>query len=337
MLVPFVVDSECLTPDHEWSAQQQRACHNNFLDVWQRIGLLIHDGISFNASRLHEAVARLPQNLRSLWQETLKRVPVVAIGNAWQGCVTVQTLPEIVQAARLAFVDDTQALVSFEFTDECDEKNVVIEADLSVTICRLLAAGHACAFQTAIEAAGTHIEARHTYDEIWKSRFRTLAIAPIKPIAIVDRYAVSRHFYCPQSQLSGLERFVRLLDQGAAGQRYITLYSAWTGDISGPNRKNISDIATELHEILEHLTKRNVVGIRVVMSPDNVFTGVAHDRFVRFGNYLWDIGQGLTVFEGPCAGTRSSASFKTGASIRSYEQVERDLTSHANTVIQDVT
>ena len=76
MLVPFVIDADSLAPDPAWTSAQHRACHKSLLDVWQRIGLLAHDGDSFDSSRLKSAIQQLPQNLRPLWQEVLQRVPL---------------------------------------------------------------------------------------------------------------------------------------------------------------------------------------------------------------------------------------------------------------------
>jgi hypothetical protein len=332
MLVPFVIDADSLALDPEWTPAQQRACHKNLLEVWRHFGLLAHDGSTFTGSQLQQAVSRLPQNLRPLWQEILERVPMVTCGNGWDGVVSPTNLSSFANTAQLAFVDDTRAEVEFSFAEECDEK-IQTADNIDISICRLLAANQAKAFQAAFAIAGTHIETGDTFRTIWNTRFQLLAVAPIKRVCIVDRYAVSQHINCPQTRLSGLERFIRLLDASASGPRHITLYSAWTNDLSD---KTINDIEADISLILERLTTNNIKRMKVSMVPNTGFRHDGHDRFIRFEDYVWDIGLGLEIFEGAFAAKRSSAAFKTGRAVSGYKGVEQDLASNADTKTKEI-
>jgi hypothetical protein len=332
MLVPFVIDADSLSPDPAWTLAQQRACHKNLLEAWQRIGLLTYDGDTFTGSRLQKAVLKLPQNLRPLWQEILERVPLAACGNGWDGAVSTTNLLSFANTAQLAFVDDTRAEVEFSFGDDCDEK-IQTAGNIDVSVCRLLAANQAKAFQAALAIAGTHIETGDTFQTIWETRFKLLAIAPIKRVCIVDRYAVSQHIMCPQTKLSGLERFLRLLDANATSPRHISLYSAWTADLYG---KTIDDIDTDVRQVLRRLPNKNVKRLKINMVPNAGFREDSHDRFVRFEDYVWDLGLGLEVFEGAYATKRSSATFKTGTSVSGYKQVELDLANNADTKTREI-
>ena len=232
MLVPFVVDVNSLSPDQAWTKAQCRNYHKTLLDLCQNIGLLAHDGDCFDNSRLQAAVKNLPQNLRSLWEEMLKRVPLIACGTSWNGAVSPETLTNFCTIARLAIVEDTTAEVTFKFTEDCDEKAVSIVGNVSsVDICRFIAVDKATQFKNAQVQAGIHIESGDTFQKIWDSRFKTLAFAPLKHVSIVDRYAIEQHVLCPQTKLSGLERFLKLLDKDSNGKRYVTLYSAWTAKL----------------------------------------------------------------------------------------------------------
>ena len=329
MLVPFVIDADSLEPDQAWTPTQQRACYNGLLDVWQRTGLLVHDGDSLFASRLHQAILALPQKVRPRWQEVLERSPLLIIPH-WSGTVSAKTLCEFSGVALLALVDDARAAVEFGFDDECDERLQPVNG-IDVSVCRLLSAGQAQAFQAATALAGKHIEAGDKFQATWDARFKVLAKAPIKLVSIVDRYAIGQHIAHAQDQLSGLERFLRLLDSDASGSRHVTVYSAWTADISGQNRKSIDDIDRELRAVFERLPKKNVKRIKVFMVPNSGFRNDGHDRFLRFGEYVWDIGRGLEVLDGACCSARSSAGFKSGIAISGYKVVERDLATNADT------
>lgn len=334
MLVPFVIDADSLAPDPAWTATQQRACYNGLLDVWQRTGLLAHDGESLPASRLHRAVLALPQNVRPRWQEVLERSPLLSTPR-WSGNVSANTLGDFADVARLALVDDARAEVEFGLDDDCDEALKPING-IDVSVCRLLVAGQAKAIQMATALAGSHIEAGDKFQTTWDTRFKALAIAPIKLVSIVDRYAIGQHMACPQTKLSGLERFLRLLDRDATGQRHVTIYSAWTADLSGENRKSIDDIENELRLVFGRLPCKNIKRIRVVMVPNTGFRDDGHDRFIRFGDYVWDIGLGLEVLDGAYSAKRSSAGFKSGIAVVGYKGVEQDLAGNSDTKSREI-
>jgi hypothetical protein len=334
MLVPFVIDADSLKPDSTLPASTQRSCYENLLDVWQRIGLLAYDSDSLSTSRLHSAVQALPQSVRPRWQEVLRRSPLLTAPN-WNGCVSKATLRDFADVAQLALVDDVRANVEFGLDEDLDESQQRID-DITISIRRLFGAAQSLAFQTATALAGTHIEARDTFQKIWDVRFKALAIAPIKLISVVDRYAIEQHMAHPQTDLSGLERFLRLLDSDATGPRHVTIYSAWTAGLSGENRKTIDDIENELRFVFGRLPCRNIKRIKVVMVPNSGFRDDGHDRFIRFVDYVWDIGLGLEVFDGAYSAKRSSAGFKSGIAIDGYKVVERDLADNPNTKSREI-
>lgn len=331
VLVPFVIDADSFVPDPAWTPAQVRTCHESLLDVWQRIGLLMHDADTFENSKLNQAVDQLPQKLRPLWQAMLGRMPLRACGNGWDGTVGSRNISRLSGNIPLALVDDAHAEVEFGLAE--DELSKPAAGAAGVEVCRIISAGQAHAFQHAFIQSGIHIETGDRFSDIWTLRFKSLAIAPIKRVIIVDRYAVSQHFLCPQTQLSGLERFLRLLDQDAEGARHVTLYSAWTADLS---QKNLADVEAELRIAMGRLASKNVKRLKIVMVPNAGFRDDGHDRFVRFGEYVWDIGLGLEVFEGAFAAKRSSASFKTGAPVVGYKRVEADLAGHPQATAVEV-
>lgn len=328
MLVPFAIDAESLTPDGDWTPAQQLACHRSLLDTWQKIGLLAHDGQVFQNSRIKAAIDALPQKLRPLWQELIERLPVVPCDSDWDGiaCNNNGCLDSLAESVKVVLLDDTKAEVEFGL-DEA-ELTCTLASHPSLEICRILAAAQAKTFSEALIVAGQHIPAGQTYTDLWRTRFERLAKAPIKQITIVDRYAVSQHYECPQDKLSGLERFLRLLDADAPGKRYVTLYSAWTPEL---NQRNVAldDVQAEVNAILGHLPRRVTRRVKIVMLPNNAFGDLHHDRFIRFGEYVWDIGLGVKVFEGAFVAETSTTSFKTGLQVTTYKGSEEVLSRDA--------
>ena len=185
MLVPFVIDADSLAPDQALSATV-RQCHRDLLDIWRRIGLLVHDGERFEDSGLCRAVEGLPQHLRLLWQAMLKRTPPISCRNGWDGVVTPKVAEKICSVAAIALVDDTRAEADFGLKEDQDETAVLAVDDQRLVVCRLLAANHA-AFDT-IAMSERHIEAGEGYQAIWDTRFRSLATAPTE---FVKRFRLS--------------------------------------------------------------------------------------------------------------------------------------------------
>jgi hypothetical protein len=261
--------------------------------------------------------------MKTLWQAVLERSPPVPCGSDWNGAVTPGAADKLCSVASLALVDDTCAEVEFGMSVNQDETSIASANDHHLVVSRLLAANHASVIEGALGISQRNIQAGDTYKDIWTSRFRSLASARspnLKKVSIVDRYAIEQHFRCPQQWLSGLERFLRLLDADAGGARYVKVYSAWTADLAG---RDADEVKTGMNSVMQKLPKANVKRLTVNMVPNQFFGTVAHDRYVRFGNYAWELGFGLGIFEGPSARNLCQASFKSDAD--SHLRVERAL------------
>ena len=327
MLVPFVIDADSLAPDPAWPPPVVRKCHYDLLDIWQRIGLLVHDADTFDDSSLARAVEALPQNLRLLWQGVLERCPPVPCLNGWIGAVTPGCVDELCSFASLALVDDDHAEGDFGMTEDQDETLIGPGITHRLVVSRLLAANRASVMQEALAISQRSIQAGERYQNIWGSRFRSLASSSspvLKQVAIVDRYTVEQHFRCPQQWLSGLERFLHELDKDAGGARYVTVYSAWTEKLA---EKTDKDVESEIAALMDRLPKANIKRLKVNMVPNHVFGTYARDRYVRFGRYVWELGHGLDIFQGPASRHLCQASFKSEAD--GYLDIEQELERHA--------
>lgn len=325
MLVPFVVDVESLEPDQAWSHATLRACHHQLLDVWRRVGILVHDGAHFEKSSFYRAISDLPPTLKIMWLEMAKQLPSVPCARHWDGIVSPSHVQALCSDAALALVDDTRAEVEFGFTDDQDEVPFAKMEDRDFIICRLQAAQHTSVVQEAFSIAQRNIEIGESHQDIWKLRFRSLASAPspdLKRIAIVDRFAVERHDRCSQDKLSGLERFLRLLDKDAGGPRYVTLYSALTHKLKerGTGREKLK---AEMDAVFRKLPKKNIKRLMVHMVDNAQIGKNAQDRYIRFGRYVWELGHGLEIFEGSAAARPCQATFKSETS--SHLKVEGEL------------
>jgi hypothetical protein len=327
MLIPFVIDSDSLAPDPEWSPQTQRACYNDFIDAWMRTGLLAVDGDKIQSSNLWKSINLIPEKYRKRIQQLMEVCPIINIPN-WKGSINTCDLEKISSVAQIALVDDTRAEIEFGLSVDDDE---IRNNETNVFVCRFQAFLHSEVVREFKNTANMHIEKGDTYLNIWNRRFKNLANAPIKKISIVDRYAISRHFSTSQSKLSGLARFLKLLNDTASGSRYVTIYSAWTKELSNVTLHKITEELCDLQKKYNSRINR----MEIYMAPNISFGAHAHDRFVRFHEnnsqqYVWGLGEGLTVFEGPYSEARSSANFVTG-DVQSYKMVENDIKENVET------
>lgn len=328
MLVPFAIDHEGLAPDQAWTLAQQQACYESLVEAWLHIGLLVHDGESYSTSRVCAAIEALPPKLKYIVQALIGRLPIISPTVPWSGDISMSgsALGELATIAAVALIDDAKAEVEFGFA--AAELSKKFPAHSDVEICRLLGAANAQAFKEARLKAGTHIPQGQTYTVLWAERFGSLARAPIKQVSIVDRYAISQHFECPQGRLSGLERFIRELNNDASGPRYLTIYSAWTNELK-TIQVQLEEVKTRTIAIISHLSPNKIKRVKVLMLPNAAFGDIHHDRYVRFEEYVWDIGLGLKVFEGPAVANKSTASLKSGLQVVSYKDSEAQLNEHA--------
>jgi len=317
------IDVDSLAPDPRWTPTEVSGYHQSLFKTWQRIGILKHDTDKFETSRLYQAIRRLPQKIRPQWEAILKNNPLLlACGNEWNGDLTPKNINQLDGIVQVAIIDDTRAEVDFGLSEEQLSSPVRIAP--SIEICRISAVEHAKTFEDAIEnKSNNHIKPKEKYTDIWKQRFKSLACAPIKHIVIVDRYSIGQLFNPPPQQLSGLDRFLRLLDMDASGLRHITLYSSWA-DLSREIR--MPQIEENLNLIMSKLQNKKINSFKVIMLPNGAFGRLSHDRFIRFGNnFVWEIGIGLKIFEGPFTPQRSSATFKTGSVVKEFIDIEDEL------------
>jgi hypothetical protein len=266
-------------------------------------------------------------------------LPTNSLPQRVSGAVAPDTVSDIGGVVSVGLVDDTRAFVEFEIGEDQDEKLVLTAGGRPLAICRLCAANHASVFQQATQIANRSIEAGERYEAIWEPRFKSLASAAcesVKKISIVDRYTVEQFFKCIAipGRVSGLERFLRLLDQDAGGVRYVSVFAEKTDTLSANLRNEFGGvrvaIETKFSELLRRLPAGNVKRLQVHMVPSDGIRMHARDRFVRFGPYRWDLGHGLDVFQGPAARHGCSASFN--GEWASAKRVEDALETYGGAV-----
>jgi hypothetical protein len=331
MLVPFAIDVKAVAPDPSWTPSDVDNHHASLLGIWRRLGLVCVEGVCVEGqqppnSQLMRAVAKLPQSVRDQWQSLLSHLPILYCGDQWNGEIEAEALGSLPRRISLAMVDDVVGEIGFGIPEGAQS----ITSEGGIEIRRFKAASGASNFESARELAGRRIRVGEPYAEIWASRFRNLAEAPIQKITIVDRYALEQQLKCPQAKLSGLHRFLRELDRDASGDRYVRLYSSRTRYFAECTT-GLEDVKTELRQIIDRLPHKRIKRLTVHFAPDHLFGRLEHGRYVRFDNYIWEIDGGLEVLEGAVCERASNATFKTGEFVQGYRDDETQLRNAADT------
>lgn len=319
MLIPFVIDVDGLKSDPGEEVFQTRAAHERVIDMWLQRGLLIVDEREDGESELLEVIERLPQKLRNYWLEAWKNSLHLSV-KGWDGVVTRDRLERLcaidadgTHQLRLAVVDDVRALEDFDLDEEELETAVCIGEGTEITVSRMSSVDRSRPIRELEELASRDVERGESWKKIWEERFEILIEAPgLVYVNVVDRYALAGLWSAPQSRLSGLERFLKLVKDSAKEKRYVKIFSAITRDM-GPLA--LSEIEDELRKRCSYLSGGRLKKIDFYLLSDGEFGNISHDRFVRFGGkagagYVWDLGCGLEIFEAETAYRRSHARFE---------------------------
>lgn len=320
MLVRFAVDPPSILACPS-DSPRGKGQHKALLLLWRRYGTLITDG-SIDRSSLAQVVQQLGPQVRDLWRSAMADQPSLVGPDSWRGNVDDKSDPAVLSLSNVcdvAVVEHAAAVVGFEM-DEATGAQVLPELN-SMEVCVIDALAESAKFEAAMSLAVSSISSGTPTAEVWEKRFRPLVESGPKHVSVVDRYALKEHFGASQSQLSGLERFIRNLGRSKANPKYLTLYAAWPQD----RHMTEQEIVDELRDCLKRNNDDVIRKFSVFLLPDAKFGSSSHGRFIRFGSSLWEIDVGLEVLSGPFVGRRAQAVFKTTFDDPSVFDCERAL------------
>lgn len=336
MLVPFVIEVGAIEQMFDETRYKVPLdgvlLHKSLIDLWQQYGILLYDGKNWESSNLYAYIEKLPLKHKQHWLAMLDG-PSPPIGSIaeWQGDISPGELPLLCSArAELALVEDTRAFVDFEIEENDIERDFPVDHS-SITVCRSMAFQHSRCIETRKKISLQHIEKRTSVETIWDTRFKNLIAAEfITHISVVDRFCIARHLFGAKHEPSGLEHWLKRIDNCSTSKKRITVFGS-DKDLAGNDRARTKqdikeEIRVSLRRFWDDLPNRNIQKLDVVVASDYLFGKLAHDRFYRMENYVWDIGSGLEIFEKPYVTKRHAASFKAlGEVISEYKVIEDEL------------
>jgi hypothetical protein len=286
MLVKFAVDEDALFSGAA-DAVSQRAAHRRLLNAWRHVGVLVIDAPEGQCSSFLTAVQRLPQALRTMWQQALMRqrriqsnVPQVRLSIVNNG----EELSPLASIIELACLEETRACC---FGVPADEESINLP-DSGIELCRFDLADQSQAFRRAVDLASADIPEGTRVGELWAQRFARLASLCHGDVVVVDRYCATSHMQ-RRDGYSGLRRLLVELDNVVKACT-VYVYSSI-----------VEYAEDEIVDSVSSLAKNLGTGIRSVvlrLVADGDFSRTSHYRYLRFGDDVYDIDVGLDVFAG---------------------------------------
>jgi hypothetical protein len=322
MLVSFGLDAETMAEKGPLSPLEWKRQHIEVLNLWRRLGILIHEGDILAQSCLVEAIKSLSPDVRKLWQEALAKFPTRG-AHGWDGSIrstSSNKLKELCNVAQVGFVDDVIAEVDFGVADGqfCSALGHLDGFE----VCRMSSASQSVTFARSQLLSQQSIESGAVVADLWRQRFLAFVKHGGKHIGVVDRYAVQEFWNAGPGIVSGLERVLRNIGNDADHTKYVTIFSSWTEALQ---RLTLDDIAVPIRAVIDHVAPHKLGKVTLWMLPAHDFGRICHHRFIRFGEHAWELDVGLEVLCGTTVRRPSTASLKNCSDVKRFREAEDDL------------
>lgn len=312
MLIEFAIDPSALKAlgGPLWLTTD---AHERCIRYGLRYGILIHSGSELVNSDIWKAVEGLPQQQKTLWQTAFKKMRTRKGPDGWLGLShedSLEGIQHLCADVRVACLEETRALI----VGMPENESIFRVPPDGPEIVRLSSIDHATSFKEAEAASGQPIPEGLKISELWKVRFSDIA-AISRNISIIDRYSVENL----NNQKLGLQRLLKEIDGSASGAK-VSIFSAL---------KDFS--AVDLERLVRSISlgRGGVSEIEVFLVLDRDFGQQAHDRFLRFGDDVFEIGIGVEVFDGSKVRRQSLFSFKMQGTLhKSTEKSLKQKTVH---------
>ena len=294
----------------------------------------LYNGININESFLINNIKKLPTDLRKNWELAILKLPRIKSKNDnWDGCLSKINILDFLENSSIAIIQEDTASKEFDIP----EKDYSLIFPTKAGSCEVLKFPYVTRskiLQCTKDLYNSHIEIKEPFNKIWLERFHWLSAAEnINHISIIDRYALQNSFENTQAnEISGIDRFINLLNRSATSKKYIRLFTSW-----GSNRREdygdwVENIFIEklVNSLRSHLGNQiREISLEILKNSD--FSTENHDRHIRFEDYVWDIGKGLYCLHGSVyCKEKISTSFKSGLTLSKEYKLKEDNLSRKN-------
>lgn len=298
-MIPFAVTKYALDMGN-LSGPPAVAALRRFCQQWKRYGVLV---LPRNDDLMREFIAAvdlLPQNIRKEWKVALKQLNSIRVDIDW--CNT-----EFPQALQLCETSELCQLIAMDPQQteylgiECEDHSKRI-GNGAVEIVRVDCADQADIFVELERWWEGGVLRRGISREMELDIYFGHIIKYANIVVLVDRYticdAVRNGF-----RNSGLEHALELI-----GKNAISVKVEIIGGNKGIAFEEIETLVVgDIAKCLRQYSS-SISGILVTIVEDRKMMELAHDRYMRAGNIVVDIGRGLEIFEGNSVRRQSTIS-----------------------------
>lgn len=263
--------------------------HDTIISCWRNYGVLIMPQGS--AEMYYGAIKSLPAKFHQRWIDAFTCHLKFQSAENWGGCGDYNTFEDfavLCSQFKTAVVEDTVSSVI------CDnDSNRKFCPDTSFEIVGSGVVTESRNFESSRFNAVKDIAYGSNIDDLWCERFESIAEYN-GAIYISDRYV-----------------FDRILDEHANGVKRTSIFR-FIGLLSSEKKTSITILSDggersgqaefELCNYFEALLRsppiaKKISAITLISMPAQGFQKYAHDRYIRFGHHVFQIGVGMSIFE----------------------------------------
>jgi hypothetical protein len=263
--------------------------HDTIIESWRNYGVLIMPQDS--ARMYYGAIKSLPAKFHQRWIDAFTCQLKFQSVESWGECGDYKTFEDfavLCSQFKTAVVEDTVSSVL------CDnDSNIKFCPDTSFEVVGSGVITESRNFEISRFNAVKDIEYGSSVDGLWCERFKSIAEYH-DSIYISDRYV-----------------FDRILDDHSKGFKQTSVFRLM-GLLSSEKKTSITILSDgggapgqtkfELCNYFEALLKsppiaKKVSAITLISMPAQAFQKHAHDRYIRFGRHVFQIGVGMSIFE----------------------------------------
>lgn len=284
MIVSFGLDVSALDVKYSDEATR-RAVHRRAIEHWLGYGMLVADE---ELVGLREAIDRLPQALRKLWQDALAFRRFRPGKSGWLNPQDLDSLDNLSRCrgdVSLLVLEETRA---FELGLPEGEGAIKLSSH-PVELCRLDYIDQCHEFLEAKTLASGVAPAGQKVSTLWRQRFEPLSKQIRGAVNIVDRFAGIGHLD-RHDEYSGLRRFLTELDGGLTG-RVVNLFTGYDKPLKDDIQRSIKDLSSTIR-------RGGIRELNLFLCEDFGFRKIAHYRYVRFDHLTCFLDVGLEAFSG---------------------------------------
>jgi len=303
VLVTFSIDPAAL---HDRDAGAFPGVHTRLIRLWEKYGVLIVPGEKLTASQLSQAIEKLPLTPRKLWKEAIRQNLRRKCLPSWSGVSQTSALDDLRRVDGALDV----LLVGQELGSVL---GIHVRGSVatfgSVEVGELLEVDNVPKFLASVDLCCADIGRGESVQQIWDSRFKRLADFT-SSAAVVDRYAAN-DFWTNRGD-SGLHWLITQLSRSSVTELAIFF--------ARQERLREGDVIASLRECADSVVPSNLRRILAYVNDDAVMRAYAHERWLRFGKTVCQLGPGIEVLSGQATWRMATCTIKAqGAATRDSE------------------